>query len=178
MLLLGSPLRILIMKHNTLHPRSHPHSLESENRGERKTESKYIRRRAGAAGALGAVAATLALGIGIAKSGSNESGQPLWQQMDATIERELQKGPTGADTVVYDGTIGTGNTLQSIIAREHPNSELNDSMLQHKASNASAHESQSENEFLQPTDEAVVWQDAELEQRFGQVAILAAPVER
>lgn len=157
------------MTHNTLHTRNHLRSLESESR------TKFIRRR------IAALATVVALGAGIAhaKSGSHESDQPLWQQMDTSIERELQKGPSGADAIVHEGsavTIDTAGTVQDVIAREYP--ELSDSVLQNKANNASALEAKPETGFLQQTDEVVVWQDAELEQQFGQVAILAAPVDR
>ncbi len=160
------------MTHNTLHSHTHPRSLESGRQGERKTDLKFMRRR------LAALATVVALGSGIAfaKSGSHESGQPLWQQMDATIERELHKGPSGSDVIVYDGVIGAGNTVQGVVAREYP--ELSESVLQHKANNASALEAQPEDRFLQPTDEVVIWEDAELKREFGETAILGAIAER
>lgn len=107
----------------------------------------------------------------------NASAAHNLEAMDKDIEHELHKGPRGKDTVLGTFTIGPSDTVANAMIREDERAHIGQSILQLKATTASANNFNPEG-IVQTGDRIVMWNDAELSAEYGRSALLAVPVER
>lgn len=140
-----------------------------------------------------ALLATTLIGVGVA-IGLSTSGEDTpvnasatnnveqLEAMDAMVSRELAKGPQDNDLIVNDGltfTIGPSGTVGEAMTRvDRRANPSGPSILQTKATTASAENFKPNNAYVFPEDRIVMWQDTELTAVDGQSVLLAMPADR
>ncbi len=126
---------------------------------------------------IAAAASAGIISIKTAGDVANVSATQNLEAMDKDIDRELSKGPQGKDIAFQSFSIGPSDTVANAMVREDERAHIGQSMIQLKATTASANNFNPEG-VVQAEDEVRMWRDAELSEKYGHATLLAIPVER